>query len=80
MDAKKIICPHCGNPECEVEDTYCFNCGNPLFNYCTDVTCPFSDLDSGGLRPSDVFCPTCGAPSTFYKGGFIQPRSFEDEE
>lgn len=74
-----ITCPHCGNPECSEDETYCFNCGNPLHNYCTDGNCPMSDADSGGLRPTDVFCPYCGSQSTFLESGFISPRSFGDE-
>lgn len=50
-----IVCPHCGNPECSTDETYCFNCGNPLRNYCTDGNCPMSDKDSGGLRQQMCF-------------------------
>lgn len=75
-----MTCPHCGNPECMDVDTYCFNCGNLLSNRCTDGNCPNSNEDSEGLRPTDVFCPDCGAPSTFYEEGFIEPRSFENKK
>ena len=75
-----IVCPHCGNPECSTDETYCFNCGNPLRNYCTDGNCPMSDKDFGGLRPTDVFCPNCGSQSTFLAEEFISPRSFDGEQ
>lgn len=74
-----IVCPHCGNPECSEDEAYCFNCGKPLCNYCTDGDCPMSNEDSGGLRSTDVFCPYCGSQSTFLADGLISPRSFEDE-
>lgn len=75
-----VVCPHCGNPECLEDDTYCSNCGKPLSNYCTNEKCQFSDIDSSGLRSTDVFCPDCGAPSTFYEKGVIEPRSFGNKK
>lgn len=75
-----VTCPNCGNSDCREDESYCFNCGNPLRNYCTNGNCPMSDEDSGGLRPTDVYCPYCGSQSTFLEAGFISPRSFADEQ
>lgn len=78
-ETQYITCPHCGKSDCSEDEIYCSNCGNPLRNYCTNKNCPISDMDSGGLRPTDVFCPYCGSQSTFLEAGFISPCSFGDE-
>lgn len=75
----KRTCPHCGNPDCIEDDTFCFNCGKPLDNFCTDPTCQLSEDDSIGLIPTAVFCPDCGSQSTFAQDGFISPKSFDPQ-
>lgn len=74
MDA--MVCPHCNCPDCGEEENYCYNCGRPLHNYCLDPNCPNSEK-GGGLRPTDVFCPCCGANSRFLREGYIEPRQFD---
>lgn len=76
MEHEKMICPHCGNPDCYVDDRFCFNCGKHLHNFCSDGNCPLSDHDSGELSSEMVFCPNCGAPSTFSIEGYISPKEF----
>lgn len=66
MEKEKMICPHCGNPNSYADDNFCFNCGKQLYNFCSDEDCPLSDIDSGGLSPEMIFCPNCGAASTFF--------------
>lgn len=76
MEQDKMTCPHCGNPDCYVEDEFCFNCGKHLHNFCSNPDCRMSEQDSGGLGPEMVFCPDCGAASTFSKEGYISPKEF----
>lgn len=77
-EQKNITCPHCSCPDCEEDHTYCFNCGKPLKNFCTNDACIASASNDSSLQPIDVFCPWCGEPSTFHEAGLIAPRSFDD--
>lgn len=76
MEHEKFTCPHCGNPDCNVEAIFCFNCGKYLHNRCSYAICPLADSDAGDLNPNMVFCPECGSPSTFSNAGYISPKEF----
>lgn len=75
MDKEKVTCPHCKNPDCDIEDTFCFNCGKPLWNRCTDGNCPMTD-ENQSLAPNMVYCPICGSLSTFAEDGYITTQDF----
>lgn len=76
----KMVCPNCGNPECDERDTHCFNCGAYLKNHCANEHCA---LNSGSeeieLPPFMCYCPECGEETFFTKQGYITPQVFETE-
>lgn len=79
MEPENMTCPHCGNPNCLQVDLFCFNCGNHLHNFCTNEECQLSECSaegSGELGPEMVFCPVCGAESTFSEEGYIEKKEF----
>ena len=77
-----LICPHCANPECEVDDFVCWNCGKELRNYCSNPECPqlplmaSSELEGVTLMSKHVYCPHCGSRSRFADLGFVQQSEF----
>ena len=80
MEDKKIVCPNCGNPNCCQDDTYCFNCGAPLKNYCVNENCAINAGDEfGELPPYMCYCPECGEETFFTKQGYIVPQVFDEE-
>ena len=74
-ETEAFVCPHCGNPECEEDDQYCFNCGKPLRNYCINQGCGIS-LGSIELMPYMCYCPECGEETLFMKLEYISPQIF----
>ena len=75
-DDELIQCPRCGNPECDPDDEYCFNCGMPLHNPCLDPLCPLNDKQSSPIPLDYCFCPVCGNKTTLYESELIEPRKF----
>lgn len=70
-DGEEMTCPHCGNPNCNTQQTYCPNCGKPLHNVCMGSdSCEARGLSLGR---TDCFCPSCGAETSFYQKGYISP-------
>lgn len=69
-----IICARCGCPECIEGDTFCFNCGAHLTNYCTDENCPNS---TAGLPLNYCYCPMCGSETELMQIREIEPRKFD---
>lgn len=67
-------CPKCNrefNPE---DDSYCFNCGECLTNFCSNDDCVRNEEgneDIMGLPHDACFCNYCGSKSDFYLKGFI---------
>lgn len=72
-------CPKCGNPECALDDYYCFNCGADLGNYCSNENCVMNDEDEDEerrLNRNYCFCPVCGSKTTHMQAGYIKPQEF----
>lgn len=81
MEDKKIVCPNCGNPSCCKDDTYCFNCGAALKNYCVNENCVMNTGDEFlELPPYMCYCPECGEETFFMKEGYIVPQVFDEEQ
>lgn len=75
-EIEKKTCPKCGNPDCDVHDEYCFNCGTDLKNCCINESCNEFDVE----LPGDFcYCPSCGQKTFFYEQGYIQPVEFKKE-
>ncbi len=78
-DFKPITSPNCRNPNCAEDDSYCFNCGAYLKNYCTNENCI---LNSGEQRTElesfMCYCPECGTETFFAKQHYIAPENFPD--
>lgn len=79
---KKRSCPNCGNPNCEEDHDYCWNCGIELQNCCTNAECPqlgLTDEDEYVVILPDhfTFCPYCGSQTRLAREGYISPLSFE---
>lgn len=75
MDTK-VKCTKCGNPNCDLDDQFCFNCGANLTNYCSNENCIVNDADNPGLPKNYCFCPICGSKTTYMVNGFISPEEF----
>lgn len=71
-----ISCPTCGNPKCNAEDTFCFNCGNPIQNKCSNPMCSWSEKENRSLPLNYCFCPECGSETTLMQSGHIKPQAF----
>ncbi len=74
-ETEALVCPHCGNPECTEDDQYCFNCGKPLRNYCTNQGCEIC-IGNIELSPNMCYCPECGEETFFMKLEYISPQTF----
>lgn len=78
---EKFTCPKCGNPNCEADHSYCWNCGIELGNCCENENC-FSagqtDAEHGVLDLPDnyVYCPYCGELTRYGKAGHIRETEF----
>lgn len=80
MDEKRI-CPKCGNPDCDVTDNYCWNCGLESGNCCENENCfaaGQTEARNGVLDLPDnySYCPYCGEPTRYAKGGFLKEIDF----
>lgn len=76
-----MICKNCNCPDNEEKAKFCRNCGNPLIiNKCTNEDCVGSMLPQCEPDPYSCFCSLCGAPTTRYKEGIIEPRDYKKEE
>lgn len=73
----KITCVSCGNPECEYDDIFCFNCGIELRNYCTNQECAQNNAEDPELPWNYCFCPSCGSETTYKANGCIEPKTFD---
>lgn len=71
-----MTCPKCGNPQCDIEDAYCFNCGVELKNYCSNPECIENAVEDPGFPHNYCFCPSCGSETTYKKNGHITPMTF----
>lgn len=69
-----LTCPKCNYNWEDEQMNYCKNCGTYLHNYCSNPECDLNDTDEPvELNPNDCFCPECGAKTTFYSNGLIEP-------
>lgn len=75
MDTK-TKCAKCGNPDCDLDDHFCFNCGANLINYCSNEDCIVNDADTPGLPRNYCFCPVCGSQTKYMVNGYISPKEF----
>lgn len=81
MDENRT-CPKCGNPECDVDDSYCWNCGIRLGNCCENEDCYMEgqvESENGGivdLPENHVYCPYCGELTRYGKAGYIHETVF----
>lgn len=63
-----MICPTCGRTYHGLE-RFCGKCGialNKVPNRCSESKTAL--CNSGKLEDDDLFCPFCGAPTTYAKG------------
>ncbi len=68
------FCCVCGNSELAAGTYYCPVCGAPVMNKCENILHTDGDFVRSGMqvirgthycRPTDIFCGTCGMPTTF---------------
>lgn len=66
------ICVKCGH-SCDEHDSYCSECGAPLFNFCSSDHCvnSYEPDHPGRLELTAKYCPDCGAPTTLYLDGYL---------
>lgn len=73
-DGRSITCPHCGNPNCNEDQSFCTNCGRYLHNTCCgDESCEANGLN---LDVNDCYCPECGSETLFFRSNYISPVDF----
>lgn len=80
-NGRALICPRCGNEQIgdSPEEQFCMICGTYLVNKCTnfegkyvrgqEIEPPCGNIVPGNAR----FCPSCGAETTFFTDGLLQP-------
>lgn len=80
MDEKRN-CPKCGNSDCDINDSFCWNCGAELGNCCENEECIAAEqtgADHGILDLPDnyVYCPYCGSLTRYGKAGYVVEVNF----
>lgn len=78
----KTTCPKCGNPNCEADHSFCWNCGLELGNCCENPECPVlgaTDEDESvvNLNSEYVYCPYCGKETRYATLRLVQQMDFQ---
>ncbi|WP_139024143.1 hypothetical protein [Desulfosporosinus sp. OT] len=72
-------CIKCECPELNDDDEYCWNCGYPIGNFCTNDHCVLNNGDPVPCPDNASFCSACGSETTYKVEGLISPIDFKRE-